>query len=82
MTGLRHRDASLATPCDGTDTPPDLKKSSQISWLCETYVMVGGAPLQQPNAKNQLSEIMHWYQHLICAMERPSNASPVLHKAT
>jgi hypothetical protein len=43
------------------------------------YVAVDGAGLQQPNAKIGLREIMHWYQHLICANEPASDASPCKH---
>jgi hypothetical protein len=37
------------------------------------YLAVGGAGLQQPIAKIELTEIMHWYQRLIYANQRASN---------
>jgi hypothetical protein len=43
------------------------------------YLAVDGAGLQQPIAKIEQPEIMHWYQQLIYANERASDASPCEH---
>jgi Cysteine rich repeat len=53
-----------------------MEQQGSVRRFCShTYLAADGAGLQQPIAKIARSEIMHWYQHLIYANERASEAS-------
>jgi hypothetical protein len=57
---------------DGIEKQPDSVRRFGFAM----YLAGGGAGLQQPIAKIEAKQIMHWYQHLIYANERASDASP------
>jgi hypothetical protein len=53
-----------------------IRSGALFSPCIDMYLAVDGAGLQQPIAKIEAKQIMHWYQRLIYANERASEASP------